>query len=139
MKKFTIELNEKQLLLIEKATDFHSRTLCGQLYLGYLEDILMQAWQKNHPTMKWTDIRDECDKDMIMLQKKYFELSRSSYYGIGHDDTADDLWDIHKCCEHARYLAMSKEDQEKLRWTVMADEPVAFGKEGLIKIEEIKK
>ena len=135
-KKFTIELNEKQLVLIDRASEIYCRFICGQLWLGPVQDIFVEAWEKSHPGSKFSEIRDELEEDMKMLQRKYFNLSPNASYGLGYDKYADTLWDIHKVCEHARYLAKPKEEQEALRWTVMADKPMAFGTEPLMNVME---
>ncbi len=137
MKKFTIELNEKQLAMIEQATELQSRMICGQMWLGPIQDLFAEAYERAHPGCKYLEIRDELEADMKMLQQKYFNLSPGASYGLGYNDYADNLWDIHKCCEHARYLAMPKKKREEMRWTVLADPPMAFGNQELIKIKQI--
>ena len=124
--------------MIERATELHSRMICGQMWLGPVQDIFLDAYEKSHPGARWEDIREELEEDMRMLQRKYFNLSPGASYGLGYNDYADNLWDIHKCCEHARYLAMPDEQREAMRWTVLADPPMAFGCEPLLKITEIK-
>ena len=124
--------------MIEQATELQTRMICGQMWLGMVQDIFAEAWCKTHPGGKFSEIRDELEEDMKMLQRKYFNLSPNASYGLGYDKYADTLWDIHKCCEHARFVAMPKERQEALRWCVMADTPMAFGEEELIKVKEIK-
>lgn len=136
IRKFTIELNEKQLHMIEAATELECRIRMGQMWLGPVQDVFSEAYEKSHPGKKWLDIQEELEQDMKMLQQKYFALSPNASYGLGHDDYSDTLWDIHKCCEHARYLAMSEEDREKLRWTVLADPPMQFGTEPLMTVKE---
>lgn len=137
-KKFTIELNEKQLVLIDRACELYSRFICGQLWLGPVQDVFFEAHHKTHPGEKFGACRDELEADMKMLMKKYWGLSANSHFGLGFDDRADTLWDIHKSCEHARYLAKPKDEQEALRWTVLADKPMAFGTEPLMKVTENK-
>lgn len=139
MKKFTIELNENQLAMIDKATELYSRIICGQMWLSPFQEILGESYEKTHPGKKWVDIHEELEEDMKMLQRKYFNLAPNASYGLGYSAYADALWDIHKCCEHARYLAMPEERKHLLRHSVMADKPIAFGKEELIKISKKKR
>lgn len=60
-----------------------------------------------------------------------------SFYsnGIGYDDWADNLWDMHQVMRHARYLAMPKDKQETMRGTVMAYEAMRVGSEPLIEVK----
>lgn len=69
------------------------------------------------------------------MEAEYWGLSGGSYYGIGYDDYADTLWDMHQVMRHARYLAMPPKEQEMMRGTVMAYEAMKVGSEPLIKVE----
>ena len=138
MKKFIIEVNEKQLHLINQAVEMRGRLICGQLCLGDLQDMCCEAYEKSG-LGKWSDIRDEAEKDMLMLQKKYWNLQHyGASYGLGYDKTADILFDMHEVIDHAIYLSMPKEKQEQMKCTRMAYRPMAFGEEELIKVKEIK-
>lgn len=44
MKKFTIELNENQLAMIDKATELYSRIICGQMWLSPFQEILGESY-----------------------------------------------------------------------------------------------
>lgn len=134
-KRFIIECTEKQLQMIDAATELQCRLICGQMWLGPVQDIFMDAFEKAFPDKSWQDIRSELEEDMKMLQKKYFNLSPNASYGLGHDNYADNLWSIHKCCEHARWLALPQEDKEKTKWSVMADPPMQYGDQPLMKVE----
>ena len=138
MKRFTIEVNEKQLRLMNRAVELWSRLICGQLYLGDLQDLCCEAYEKSGQG-KWGDIRDIAEQDMLMLQRRYWNLQHyGASYGLGYDKTADTLFDMHKVLDHAIYLSMPKEKQQEMKWTVMADKPMAFGDEPLIKVQEIQ-
>ena len=139
-KRFRIELSEKQLQMIDFAAELQSRLICGQLWLGPVQDVFMEAYEKSHPGKSWQDIRDELEGDMRMLQSKYFNLtSPGASYGLHYDSYADSLWDIHKSCEHARYLSFDKKKRDQMRWTVMADPPMRFGDEPLMSVEQVGK
>lgn len=134
-KRFIIECTEKQLQMIDEATELQCRLICGQMWLGPVQNIFMEAFEKAFPDKRWEDIHSELEEDMKMLQKKYFNLSPNASYGLGYDNYADNLWSIHKCCEHARWLAMPQEDKEKTKWSVMAYTPMQCGDQPLMKVE----
>ena len=134
-KRFIIECTEKQLQMIDAATELQARFIYGQMWLGPVQDIFMDAFKKAFPNKRLQDIRDELEEDMKMLQKKYFNLHASASYGIGHDNYADNLWSIHKCCEHARWLSMPQEYREQTKWTVCAYPPMQCGDQPLMKVE----
>lgn len=139
MKEFTIKVNEKQLHLLDYACEFLARLKCGQLWLGLVQDEFIEAYEKTHPGEKWQDTREELDADMKELKRKYWGLSPCASYGVSWDTMADNLWDMHKCMEHARYLSFDKKKRDELRWTVMADEPMAFGDQPLISVAVVSR
>ena len=145
-RKVTITCTEKQLSMLEMVCDRYSRLVCGQLGLS-LQDVCEEAWERRHKTEEhphaigseeWYKMHEELEATLRKLEAKYWGLSGGSYYGIGYDDYADTLWDMHQVMRHARYLALPPKEQEAMRITVMADTPTRVGSEPLIKVE-IKK
>ena len=136
-KKYTIELTEKQLEMIDAACELKARILFGQLLMSDFQELLEEAWERNHPGHtkdEWWNMRTMLDRTLLGLQDYIFA---GQLNGVGNIDQADILWDIHKCCEHERFLALSPEVRETFKNTVMADTPRAYGDEPLITIKEI--
>lgn len=142
-KTYTIELNEKQLVMLDQALDLVARFRMGQLYIGPVQDLIEEMWLKRHPDEKigsdaWHDMRDRLEFTLKTLQWGIWEFAPGQSLGVGHDNLADCLFDMHKCMEHARFLSLPKERQEKMGWSVMADEPRRYGDQPLIKVTEKK-
>ncbi len=142
-KTFTIELNEKQLVMIDQALDLVARFRMGQLYIGPVQDLIEEMWLKRHPDEKigsdaWHDMRTGLELTLKELQFRIWSFLPGQSLGVGHDNLADCLFDMHKCMEHARFLSLPRDRQEKMAWSVMADEPRRFGDQPLIKVTEKK-
>lgn len=140
-KTFTIELNERQLVMIDRALDLVARFRMGQLYIGPVQDLIEEMWLKRHPDEKigsdaWHDMRTGLELTLKELQFRIWSFLPGQSLGVGHDNLADCLFDMHKCMEHARFLSLPKERQEKMAWSVMADEPRRYGDQPLIKVKE---
>lgn len=138
MKKFTIEVTERQLHLLDYACELLARLKCGQLWLGIIQDEFIEAYSKTHPGERLQDVREELEEDMKELQRKYWALSPGASYGVSWDKEADNFWDMHKCMEHARYLSYDEKKRNELKFSVMAHEPISFGDQPLLKIAEVK-
>jgi hypothetical protein len=140
-KTYTIELNEKRLVMLDQALDLVARFRMGQLYIGPVQDLLEEMWLKRHPDEKigsdaWHDMRTGLELTLKELQFRIWSFLPGQSLGVGHDNLADCLFDMHKCMEHARFLSLPKERQEKMAWSVMADEPRRYGDQPLIKVKE---
>lgn len=142
-RKVTITCTEKQLTMLEMVCDRYSRLIEGQLE-NSLQDVCEEAWcrrnkTKEHPhgigSPEWYEMRHNLEAGLKEMKKEYWGLSGGSYNGIGYDDWADNLWDMHQVMRHARYLAMPKDKQELLRGTVMAYEAMRVGSEPLIEVK----
>jgi len=142
-KTFTIELNEKQLVMIDQALDLVARFRMGQLYIGPVQNLIEEMWLKMHPDERigspaWHDMRDNLEFTLKSLQWGIWKFPPGQSLGVGHDNLADCLFDMHKSMEHARFLSLPKEIQEQNNWSVMADQPMAFGDQPLIVVKEKK-
>lgn len=142
-RKVTITCTEKQLTMLEMVCDRYARLIQGQLE-NSLQEVCEEAWRRRNKTEEhphgigspeWYDMRHNLESRLKEMEKDYWGLSGGRYNGIGYDDWADSLWDMHQVMRHARYLAMPKEDQEKLRATVMAYEAMRCGNEPLIEVK----
>lgn len=132
--------------MLDMACECTARTIQGQLE-NSIQDFCEEAWAIRHKTEEhphgvggeeWYAMRHSLESLLAQIKKLCWGLDGGWYNGIGYDDTADVLWDMHKACEHARYLAMPPEKQESMRYTVMADSLVAWGKEPVMEVEEKK-
>lgn len=137
MKTFTITCNEKQLGLLMNACEGMARLRCGQMYLGPLQDLLAEMWEKTKPEgckATTSDMLDDLEIDMKSLQYKYFNRSPGGHYGIGFDSKADIFWDMYQVLRYAKFLSKPISKQEKKRWLTCSDKPMQFGSEPLMKV-----
>lgn len=142
-RKVTITCTEKQLAMLEMVCDRYSRLVEGQLGLS-LQEVCEEAWCKRHKTKEhphgiggpeWDEMRHNLEATLKQMEYDYWGLSGGRYNGIGYDDWADSLWDMHQVMRHARYLAMPPKEQEIMRGTVMAYEAMRVGSEPLIEVK----
>lgn len=139
-KKYLIEVNENQLYLLESACELVARLRFGQLSIGGLQDILEEAWCKTNKEKigsdAWYDMREKLEKKLNDLKWDIWKFSPGQSGGVHSDDKADIYFDMYTVLRHARYLSFDEKDKELMRYTVMADKPMAFGDEPLIKVTE---
>lgn len=142
-RKVTITCTEKQLQMLSMICDRYSRLVQGQLN-NSLQEVCEEAWEKRHKTEEhphgigseeWYAMREKLEATLKEMEKEYWGLEGGRYNGIGYDDWADTLWDMHQVMRHARYLAMPEEERETMRGTVMAYEAMRVGSEPLITVE----
>lgn len=144
MKKYKIELTEKQMLELEKACEAIARLTNGQMFP--MKDMCELGWDKCVRKPKglevcgreWYDMRDEVERSLNRLHTLCWNLPPTANYGLHHDPNADILWDMYQVFRHQRYLDMPEESREEMKWTVMADTPIVTGKEPLCKILSVK-
>lgn len=141
-RKVTITCTEKQLKMLEMVCDRYARLVQGQLGLS-LQEVCEEAWEKRNRTEKhphgigspeWHAMRKELEARLKDMEWDYWGLAGGRYNGIGYDDWADCLYDMHQVMRHARYLAMPKGRQNELRGTVMAYEAMRAGSEPLVEV-----
>ena len=128
MKKYSIQLNEKQASAIIEATDFESRLMSGQL-----SEILL----------KTIPITKEVNRDKIrylleeLKQELFPELDINESYGIFNDKTdkkAKILYDIHQALRY-KVSWSNKPEGGRGRWF---DDPMRTSDEELPIVKEIK-
>lgn len=139
-KKYTITVNEKQLKALSHICDMYSRIICGQLDLG-MRDRCESAWERDHKnedgstpigSEDWYAMRNEVEYHLNALKKLCWDCDKNCDYGIGYDDYADMLYDMHQVMRHEVW----KENGEK-SYTVDAYEPLKHGKEELIDVKRV--
>lgn len=145
MKKYKIELNEKQLLVIEHACELLTRIGLLQ-YEQIFETIHMieDGLKYNHR------FKDKIVSDMRSYMTNVDPIYRTSLNasrGIGSPDTPEDskiACDMYQTFRYCRSWANAEhEPSDRNKYfseymTVNYDTPMKFGSENLPKIEEIK-
>lgn len=142
-KRYLVELSEKQLFILENTCENYARMLAGQDMT--FKDIFEEAWHKNvqeKQNLEYTgdefwEMRHQVEEHVRALKELCWNQPCNVYNGIGYSEKTDILFDMYQTFRHQRYLDMSKEDQETMRWTVMADSPGHYGKELLPIIKKI--
>lgn len=138
MKKYTIELTEKQARLLSWACDTLPRLIEGQDWS--FQQLMEEAWEKRckEATGKsmdeewdggWYAMREEAEQLCKKIKLKFWGLPANSMYGIHYDDTADILWDIYTVLRHE--LWKDTPEDKRLNYTVDAFPASQFGSEPL--------
>ena len=142
MKKYTIELTEKQARLLSWACDTLPRLMQGQSWT--LQELLESAWEKRckEATGKmmdeefeggWSAMRKDAENTVREIKRRFWNLGWNYENGIHYDDSADILFDIYTVIRHQ--LWKDKPEDKKYHSTVDAFQAHQFGSEPLIKIE----
>ena len=140
-KKYTIEVSEKQLALIAKALEMHSRMRCGQLEESFLPPIREKIFQAVVKDDNFAHKRAQVEIGLNMIKKSLWpDLDLRQSYGVGHDSEADLGYEMYKEILHQ----FQKEEQEKCKetgeeyfWNVHSDKPcLKFTDEPTIKINK---
>ncbi len=144
-KRYLVEVNKEQLWVLENMTEIMMRLICGQLDIA-LTNIFMKAYEKNFPTQArdadgkmthaYWDKRDTLAVHINEFRKEYWNCV-SQYFGVNYDPEADILYDMHQVIRKFRYDHLfTKKERDEMKHTVMANEPLSFGSEPLIRIFE---
>ena len=143
---YTLHLTKRQVELLSYACDSFSRLIIGQDWT--YQEIFEQAWEKRckEATGKmmddeweggWQDMRNEAKAFSRNIKKRFWGLEWRSMNGVGYDDTADILFDLHQVLRHQLWL--DRPEDKKSHITVDSDEAMRFGSEPLAIIERAKK
>ena len=139
MKKYTIELTEKQLKGLAYACRVTDRLILGQLDFS-LRECCEAAWEKRHKDSenlignpKWQDMRKEVERHINELRMLCWGQERGALNGVYYDEFADMLFDMQKAAEHAIWL--ERPDDEKSYITNDAFAPMQFSKEPLMEVK----
>lgn len=140
MKKYTLELTEKQAGLLSYACDQFARLIMGQDWS--FQSLLEEAWEKRckEATGKsmdeewdggWQAMREEAERICREIKHKFWGLGYCSLKGIHYDDSADILFDIHQVIRHGLW---KDKPEPKSHITVDSDPAHQYGSEPLAKI-----
>jgi hypothetical protein len=137
MKKYIIEMNERQVRILSWGCEQMSRLICGQD--NAFRNLFEEAIYKRKNDLSKDELRDLSHKTEVFANEAkllFWGLVPSSYHGIHYDDTADILWDIYTTIRYQ--LWQDNPDPNKSKWTVDAFPASQIGSEPLavIKIKE---
>ena len=138
MKKYIVELNERQARLLSYVCDTFPRLVCGQDRV--YQDLFEEAWEKRckDATGKmmdddfeggWDKMREDAETFCKEIKRRFWNLPPNASYGVKYDDTADILFDIHECIRHELWL-----NGDRKHHTVDSYPAHQWGKEPLIKV-----
>lgn len=147
MKKYKIEVTERQLQLLSWACEKADRQIIGQLDISLWHEC-MSAWEKEYKKSngikgvlkslpeEWHTVREKVDIIIDTLRKLCWNQDRHTMNGIGYDETADTLYDMHCVFRHALWKQQPKE--ERLRCVTSAfPHDCRYGSEPLPKILDV--
>lgn len=147
MKKYQIELTERQLQLLSYSCEKADRQIIGQLDVSLWHDC-MEAWEREykkdngikgilpHLPKEWHIVRGQVDGLIDTLRQLCWHQDRHTMYGVGYDNTADTLFDMHCVFRHA--IWKEEPEDKRLVGVVSAyphDHP--YGSEPLAKIIKV--
>lgn len=144
---YTLHLTKRQVELLSYACDRFSRLICGQDWT--FQELMEEAWEKrckeavgghgmdNEWDGGWYAMRHEAEEISHQIKKKFWNLDSNTLYGVGYDDTADILFDIHQVLR--RQLWEDKPSDKKSFITVDSDTPMRTGSEPLVQISKNEK
>lgn len=146
MKKYILELTEKQARLLSWACDTLPRLIEGQDWS--FQQLMEEAWEKRckEATGKsmddewdggWHAMREEAERICKEIKQKFWGLPANAMNGIHYDDTADILWDTYQVIRHQ--LWKDNPNPNKSHITVDSSPATQLGSEPLIKIESKEK
>ena len=140
MKKYIIEVTEKQAQLLSWALNTFPRLIEGQSF--EYQDLLESAWERRckKATGKmmddefeggWQKMREDAEAFCKEIKKRFWGLAPNAEYGIHYDESADILWDIYQCL---RFELWKNRPEPKSHMTVDAFPATGFGEEPLCKV-----
>ena len=136
--KYTIELSEKQMRLMAKSLEMHSRMRCGQLGESYMPPIQDKIWNLEGEDM--SQKRKVVENALQDIKDALWpELSRYAHHGVGHDDEADLGYEMYKCILsqfEKDYEEEAKSKGEKYFGNVHTGTPLKLTNHPFIKIEK---
>src|SRR3990167_5112032 len=96
-KKYIVELTKKQLELLQQATEFSSRFICGQVTHSFW---ISQAQYKDFDKPEWREKANEVDKRMDEVKKIWWNMESPGHHGLGFHPESDMLWDMYQVIRH---------------------------------------
>lgn len=139
MKKYILEMNERQARLLSYACDQFARLIEGQD--NAYQKLFESAWERRckQATGKMMDDAFEGGWDKMIetaelfckeIKRRFWDLEPNANFGLHYDDTSDIIWDIHQAIRHELWL----NDPDKRNYTVDASPALQFGPEPIIKV-----
>jgi hypothetical protein len=143
---YRIEITEKQAKVLSYVCDNFSRLICGQDWA--YQELFKSAWEKRCKEATGETMDEKWDggwEEMMYDAKSYWEETKKRFWGsdstgmngLGYDDTADMLFDLHQVIRHQLWLDST--DDEKSNITVDSYKPTRHGTEPLATISRIDK
>ena len=140
MKKYIIEMNERQARLLSWVCDTFPRLIKGQDHA--YQDLFESAWMKRckKATGKsmdkefeggWDKMREDAELFCKQIKKRFWDLAPNANYGIHYDDVSDIIWDIHTAL---RFELWKNQPEPKSHFAVDSSPAHQFGDEPLIKV-----
>lgn len=141
---YNLQLTEKQAKLLSYACDRLSRIIEGQDWT--YQEFMEEAWEKRCKEAigkmmddewdgGWHNMRQDAEEICKKIKKRFWGCEANAMYGIGYDDTADILFDIHRVLRHQFY----KDRGDTSFSTVDSENPTSsIGTEPLAVISKIK-
>ena len=138
MKKYIIEMNERQARLLSYVCDTFPRLICGQDRV--YQDLFEEAWEKRckKATGKmiddefeggWQKMREDAETFCKEIKRRFWDLAPNANYGIHYNEMADIIFDIHQCIRHELWL-----NGDRKYHTVDSYPAHQWGKEPLAKV-----
>ena len=149
MKKYQIEVTERQLQLLSYACEKADRQIIGQLGIS-LENDCLDAWEYEYKKdnnikgalrtlpKEWHDVRAEVERHIDELRQLCWKCDKFRSYGINYNETADTLWDLHRVFRHALWKERPADKRSNV--TVDAEcpsESLRYGSEPFAKILKV--
>jgi hypothetical protein len=135
MKRYILDLNKKQLSVIQKSLEFYSRFLAGQ---WRLPDAL--EWKEFELSGKdnnfWTK-RNNIEDELRLLKAKFFNMHQNSFYGINSDRLCEEAkiaYDIYRPMLE-QFVNEQKDEGENVNINVYSSPGSSYSREGRIKIK----
>lgn len=139
---YTLHLTKRQVELLSYACDQFSRLIWA------FHELMEEACEKRckeavggHGMDKewdggWYAMRSDAERFCKEIKKRFWGMEWNAMCGVGYDETADILFDLHQTLRHQLWL--DSPEGEKSHMTVDAYEATRFGSEPLAKIEKVE-
>jgi uncharacterized protein with ATP-grasp and redox domains len=138
-KKYSLELNQRQLRLIAESLEMNNRMICGQLGETFLPPIRNKIYKLiENKDPQWQEKRKIVDNALKTINETLWD---GNNYGIGYDDNADLGYEIYKEILHqfeVEHKQICEQKNEEYHHNVHSSKPcLKLTKEPTIIIKEI--
>lgn len=140
MKKYILEMNERQARLLSWVCDTFPRLIEGQSHA--FQDLFESAWEKRCKKATgnmmdedfeggWNKMREDAETFCNEIKRRFWDLAPNANNGIYYDEVADIIWDCHRVIRHELW----KNNPTRSNMTVDSENPSSpIGNEPLIKV-----